>query len=278
MLDFESLFGFTAATVVIFFMLILRYFLFGCILHWFFYIQKSPGLEKRKLYTKKYTRKQFRNELKWSIISSFIFAFAGSLICYLWQKGFTKIYFDTDKTSLWLMPVSLVVLLLLHETYYYWLHRWMHLPNVYRHIHKVHHDSHVTSPWTSFSFHPLEAFLQALFLPAVLLFVPTDIYVLAFFLLIMTVSGFINHLGYEIYPDGFEKNFFGKWLIGATHHARHHKQYQYNFGLYFRLWDIWKKTEAPATLGIDRNNKAISIIKSKDDRAGLYIVKPRAIK
>jgi sterol desaturase/sphingolipid hydroxylase (fatty acid hydroxylase superfamily) len=39
----------------------------------------------------------------------------------------------------------------------------------------------------------------------------------------------------------------GKWFIGATHHARHHKQYRYNFGLYFTFWDRLTNTEAPDT-------------------------------
>src|SRR5215203_5438728 len=55
----------------------------------------------------------------------------------------------------------------------------------------------------------------------------------------------VNHLDIEIYPKKFHKHFAGKWLIGATHHSLHHKQFKYNFGLYFTFWDKWKKTESP---------------------------------
>jgi sterol desaturase/sphingolipid hydroxylase (fatty acid hydroxylase superfamily) len=37
----------------------------------------------------------------------------------------------------------------------------------------------------------------------------------------------------------------GKWFIGATHHALHHKQFRYNYGLYFTFWDKTSKTESP---------------------------------
>jgi sterol desaturase/sphingolipid hydroxylase (fatty acid hydroxylase superfamily) len=37
----------------------------------------------------------------------------------------------------------------------------------------------------------------------------------------------------------------GKWIIGATHHSLHHKQFKYNYGLYFTFWDKLKKTESP---------------------------------
>jgi sterol desaturase/sphingolipid hydroxylase (fatty acid hydroxylase superfamily) len=61
----------------------------------------------------------------------------------------------------------------------------------------------------------------------------------------MTFSSVINHLDIEIYPKNFHKHFFGRWLIGATHHSLHHKQFKYNYGLYFTFWDKWKRTESP---------------------------------
>ena len=61
----------------------------------------------------------------------------------------------------------------------------------------------------------------------------------------MTVSSVINHLNVEIYPKGFEKNFIGKWLIGASHHSLHHSQYKTNYGLYFNIWDRMMGTQSP---------------------------------
>jgi sterol desaturase/sphingolipid hydroxylase (fatty acid hydroxylase superfamily) len=60
----------------------------------------------------------------------------------------------------------------------------------------------------------------------------------------MTFSSVINHLDIEIYPKNSGKS-WGKWVIGATHHSLHHKQFKYNFGLYFTFWDRLKKTESP---------------------------------
>ena len=61
----------------------------------------------------------------------------------------------------------------------------------------------------------------------------------------MTISSVINHLDIEIYPAGFHKNSIAKWLIGASHHSLHHKQFKYNYGLYFTFWDKIKNTESP---------------------------------
>lgn len=273
MIDFTSFYGWVIATGLIFLILVFRYFFFGIIIYWFFYIRNPQKWNGKKIFTKTYSKVQFRNEVKWSMISSLIFAIAGSIFGCLWQSGYTKIYTSLNTFGWWYLPVSMIALMFLQETYYYWLHRWMHLPGVFRYVHKVHHDSHITSPWTAFSFHPLEAILQAIFLPIILLIIPAHPVVLITMLMLMTISGFINHLGYEIYPDSFKKHFLGKSLIGATHHARHHKQYKFNFGLYFTYWDKWLRTESPGKLRVVRKKQAS--IPLRDNRARLYIVKPR---
>ena len=236
---------FLLGNVILFAIVAARYFVFGYILHWIFFIRKDPRWADRKVYNRDYDRSQFLSELRWSMVSSAIFSLSGCILGWMYLKGYTKVYLELGLYGYWYLPVSLVAVMLLHETYYYWLHRWMHIPSVYRIVHKVHHDSHVTSPWTAFSFHPLESVIQALFLPIVLCIVPMNAWVLLLLMTVMTVSGFINHLGYEVYPKGSYHHPVGKWFIGATHHARHHKQYRYNFGLYFTFWDRLTKTEAP---------------------------------
>jgi sterol desaturase/sphingolipid hydroxylase (fatty acid hydroxylase superfamily) len=119
----------------------------------------------------------------------------------------------------------------------------------------VHHDSLVASPWTAFSFHPLEAVLEAIVLPLMVLFLPLHPYIIVLQLTIMTLSSVINHLDIEIYPKGFEKHWLGKWIIGATHHSLHHTQFRFNFGLYFTFWDKWMYTESPIYL--EKFDKAV---------------------
>ena len=184
-------------------------------------------------------------EMGWSLLTSVLFAFLATAMLSVWEKGYTKIYVDLgDYPLLWLV-FSVPLVVLLHETYYYWLHRWMHLPGVYKHIHKVHHDSITTSAWTSFSFHPVESLLQAVYLPICVLFIPLHIYALGAVLLLMTITSVINHLNTELYPKDFHEHWFGKWWIGATHHSLHHSQFRYNYGLYFTFWDKWMNTESP---------------------------------
>jgi sterol desaturase/sphingolipid hydroxylase (fatty acid hydroxylase superfamily) len=243
--DFTDPLWFLVTTLVVFAVVIGRYFLIAGLFYGVFYLWYPHRWKERKINERSYKQGQFRKEVGWSIITAAIFAVSGAATMVLWQKGYTKVYLEVGDYPLWWLPVSLLVAMLLHETYYYWLHRWMHHPKVFRIVHKVHHDSNITSPWTAFSFHPTEGVFQALFLPLLLLVLPMHLYVLVIQLTIMTFSSVINHLDIEVYPRNFHRHFLGKWLIGATHHSLHHKQFRYNYGLYFTFWDKWKRTESP---------------------------------
>jgi Delta7-sterol 5-desaturase len=243
--DFSIPVNFILLTAAMFLIVAGRYFLIAGIFHVWFYMFKKDRWQQRRLGKKDLDKKQFYTEVKWSIITSMLFALAGAFTTILWQKGYTKLYLDVHEYPLWYLPVSLLISMFIHETYYYWLHRWMHQPKVFKLLHKVHHDSNTTSPWTAFSFHPLEGLLQAVVLPLTIMFIPMHVYVLLTQLTLMTFSSVINHLEIEVYPANFHKHILGKWIIGATHHSLHHKQFKYNFGLYFTFWDKWKRTQSP---------------------------------
>lgn len=243
--DFTAPLWFLILTVSFFAVITGRYFIIAGAFYLMFYIWWPSKWEQRKLHRKEYRKGQLGTEIRWSVITGLLFALVGAGTVVLWQKGATLVYADPLRYGLWYLPASLVVSMLLHETYYYWLHRWMHQPRVFRIVHKVHHDSRITSPFTAFSFHPLEGFLQAIFFPLLLMILPLHYDVIIVQLVIMTFSSVINHLDIELYPKGFSRNALGRWLIGATHHSLHHTQFKFNFGLYFTFWDKLGDTESP---------------------------------
>ncbi len=243
--DLVSPYWFIFTTAIFFIIITGRYFLFAGLFYAVFYIWFPKKWVFRKLNNKNYKDDQFKREVRWSMITALIFSISGTITMIIWQRGYTKIYMDINLYGWWYLPLSFIIFMVLHETYYYWLHRWMHKPKVFKIVHKIHHDSNITSPFTAFSFHPFEGLLQAVFLPVMLIILPIHYYIIIIQLTIMTVSSVINHLDIEIYPRKFNRNFIGKWLIGATHHSLHHKQFKFNYGLYFTFWDKIKKTESP---------------------------------
>lgn len=228
----------------IFLIIVGRYFLIAGVFHLYFFVVGKERWMEHRLYTKEYDKQQYQREVAWSMVTAGIFSAVGALMVLVWSRGGTRIYRGSEYPLWWILP-SLLIFLFTHETYYYWLHRWMHQPRVFRIVHRVHHDSHITSPWTAFSFHPLEGFLQAIIIPLIVMVVPIHLYALIFLLTFMTLSSVVNHLGVEIYPAWFHRYWLGRLIIGATHHSLHHKQFRYNYGLYFTFWDRWGKTESP---------------------------------
>ncbi|MCB9091466.1 MAG: sterol desaturase family protein [Halobacteriovoraceae bacterium] len=183
------------------------------------------------------------SEIFYSLGTSLIFALAFTHMVWLWKNNKTLVYLDWKEYGPLYLPLSLVAVMFVHETYYYWLHRWMHWPAVFNLVHRVHHSSHRPSPWTSFSFHPIESVLQVLIFYFIVALIPLHPVIILIYLLLMTISSLINHLNIEIFPLKFVESRWGKFFIGATHHSLHHRFYKTNLGLYFTFWDSWCSTE-----------------------------------
>lgn len=242
--DFGNPSSFFITFLVLFLIINTRFFLTAGFFYLFFYKWYKKKWFHKKINTRNYSPSQLKREIKWSIMTALIFAFTGTMMFVIWQKGYTNIYLTFHSFDLFYIPFSLLLILGIHETYYYWMHRWMHLPKIFRLVHRVHHESKITTPFTASSFHPLEAILQGIFFPLILLTIPMHLIVLGTLLTIMTVSSVINHLDIEIFPENFNRHNIGKWFIGATHHSLHHMKFKKNFGLYFTFWDKILKTES----------------------------------
>ena len=182
--------------------------------------------------------RQVRREIRWSLLSALIYGAPAGLLAWGWREhGWTRVYTDLSEWPLWWLPASVLVYLALHDCWFYWTHRWMHRPRPFRLAHAVHHASRPPTAWAAMSFHPLEAVTGAVVIPLLVLFIPIHYSALLVVLLVMTVMGVTNHMGWELFPRWLVHGRPGRWLITASHHERHHREYGCNYGLYFRFWD-----------------------------------------
>jgi sterol desaturase/sphingolipid hydroxylase (fatty acid hydroxylase superfamily) len=183
-----------------------------------------------------------KSEILYSISTSVIFSFVGLFLGYGKYKGWFQIYTDFDSRGWLYFFGSLFIALLLHDAYFYFAHRLMHTRFLFKHVHRVHHESTNPTPWAAFSFHPYEAVLEALVLPLILVFVPMHVYAVLLFMFSMTALNVLGHLGYELYPKGFTQSKWTFWNNTSTHHNMHHRYVHCNYGLYFNWWDRAFKT------------------------------------
>tara|TARA_A100001391_G_scaffold273_1_gene567 strand:- start:7042 stop:7767 length:726 start_codon:yes stop_codon:yes gene_type:complete len=188
--------------------------------------------------------RQIRKEIGWSLASAAIYGIPAGVVAWGWQEhGWTRIYTDLSAYPLWYLPLSLLIYLFAHDTWFYWTHRLMHVPSWFRIAHAVHHASRPPTAWAAMSFHPIEALTGAVVIPALVFLVPIHIGVLGLVLTIMTIMGVTNHMGWEMFPRWLVHSRLGEWLITASHHHVHHEAYLCNYGLYFRFWDRLCKTD-----------------------------------
>lgn len=155
---------------------------------------------------------------------------------------YTLRYKDIDAHGWGYWCVSVVLMIFLHDTYFYWTHRAMHHPKLFRFFHAVHHQSRNPSPWAAFAFHPLEAIVETGIIFPISFLIPYHTSALAVFLLFMTGYNVYGHLGYELYPKSFASSKIGKWVNTSVSHNQHHEKFNGNYGLYFLFWDRWMKT------------------------------------
>jgi sterol desaturase/sphingolipid hydroxylase (fatty acid hydroxylase superfamily) len=134
------------------------------------------------------------------------------------------------------------LMMLMHDAYFYWMHRLMHHPRLFKWFHLVHHRSGNPSPWAAYAFHPLEAVMESLIFVIFLLIIPIHpVHLTLFFIFSLTYNVY-GHLGFELYPKGFNRHWLGKWLNTSVSHNMHHQYFRGNYGLYFTFWDRLMKT------------------------------------
>lgn len=182
--------------------------------------------------------RQVRREIGWSLASAAIYGVPAGVVAWGWaERGWTRVYTDVGAFPIWWLPLSVLAYLFVHDTWFYWTHRFMHRPRWFRIAHAVHHDSRPPTAWAAMSFHPVEALTGAIVIPALVFVIPIHVGALLVVLTIMTVMGVTNHMGWEMFPRWLVHGPLGRGLITASHHQRHHQRYACNYGLYFRFWD-----------------------------------------
>lgn len=147
------------------------------------------------------------------------------------------------------VAIQLAALVILHDAYFYWMHRGLHLRALFRRAHAAHHVSRTPTSWASYAFAPIESVFEALYVPIFLFAMSRfgPMYPIAVFVFLghQIARNAIGHSGHELAWSGFTRSPWTGWLTTTTHHDLHHSEGRHNFGLYFTWWDRWMGTEHP---------------------------------
>lgn len=234
-------FTFTSITLFSWF----RYLVFAGTAYLLFYILFRGYFTKNKIQSRTISSKDILREVANSLLTGAIFAAIVFVFLATPVREYTQIYTDIEDYSLvwWFLSVPLT--LVIHDTYFYWMHRLVHLPRIFKWTHLVHHKSVNPSPFASYSFQFTEAILEVLIIPILVFTLPLHSSALILFTLCTLIINVYGHLGYEIAPRWFRNSWLFEILNSSVHHNMHHSKFQGNYGLYFRFWDRIMGTENP---------------------------------
>lgn len=190
----------------------------------------------RKCQPKGFKWKQFRFEAMIAVISV---AFSGVVIggAQTWLKAHGYITFKHEPAAWWVVLLEYAAYFLTFDTWFYWLHRWMHNEPYYKWIHKLHHKSTSPNLLTTLSVHPFESFINGGWMVIFITLVSVHDTTMALLAPTNIVMGLYVHSGYEFMPKWWNKTWLSKWFITATFHDHHHKYFNWNFGGYTTIWD-----------------------------------------
>jgi Delta7-sterol 5-desaturase len=189
------------------------------------------------------TAADYRREVLASLRTALVFSCTGFGMYAAYKSGLLTIYPDFSVKGPTYFAVTLVGMILAQDAYFYWTHRAMHHPRLFRTFHWTHHKSKTPTPWSAYAFDVPEAFVVVAFVPIWAALVPMHDLAIFSFVTWQIVRNVIGHAGVEMHPvSGRPSRLFGWWNT-STHHDLHHQHGRSNYGLYFSWWDRWMGTE-----------------------------------
>lgn len=145
-------------------------------------------------------------------------------------KGYAKFYDKLEEAPFAAYNyIQFPLFLIFTDCLIYFIHRGLHHPRIYKHLHKAHHQWIMPTPYASHAFHPLDGFAQS---------VPYHLFPFIFPLqkfAYIGLFGFINIWTIMIHDGEYVAN--SPVINGAACHTMHHLYFNFNYGQYTTLWD-----------------------------------------
>ena len=230
-------------------------------LHWYFYMRKGQGnalkFDKRpqaknnKLWN---FSNQVHDNMFWTLGSGMaqLSAFQ-AVTMWLMANGYAPtITFASN--PIWFV-LALIVLPIWSAFHFYWVHRLLHVPFIYKHVHALHHRNVNIGPWSGNSMHPIEHLLYFTTLCIHWVVASHPIH-LIFHVIYQGPGASMSHTGYE---DLLIKD-KRRLALGTFYHQLHHRYYECNYGNQEMPWDRWfgtfnDGTEEATQITRDRKKK-----------------------
>ena len=180
---------------------------------------------------------QLRHEVLHSCVALAAATAQASVVMALHERGLVELPEGPGAWGAFGVVVGCAALVAFNDLWFYGVHRLLHTRWLFKHVHSVHHRSVDVSPFSSYSFHFVEAILLTGWIVPMLLLVPVPMPVLAVVQVVGLLNNLMAHLGYELLPRWWARTPLLRWSNTATFHSLHHTRFNGNYGLFSRVWD-----------------------------------------
>ena len=179
---------------------------------------------------------QVRDNMFWTLGSG-VLIWTGYEVILFWAlaNGYVPLL-SMETHPVWFVAIFLLIPIW-ESFYFYCIHRLIHIPVLFRHIHYLHHRNINVGPWSGMSMHPLE---QIIFLGSVLIhfLVGAHPVHILFHLQYYFLTAMTTHTGYH----GLLIRDRNRLRLGTFHHQMHHRYFECNYGSLEVPWDKWMGT------------------------------------
>lgn len=176
---------------------------------------------------------QVLDNMFWHIASGItLWTAAQVLVFWAMANGYAPSLFFPDN-PVWFIAFF-VLIPIWSSFHFYWVHRLLHWPPLYKIAHSLHHRNINVGPWSGISMHPIEHLLFYTNF-AIHLIVPSHPLHVLFHGYVQSTHPVFSHSGFEELVVNDNK----QMRMGVFFHQLHHRYFECNYGTVEMPWDRW---------------------------------------
>ncbi|GAA6206756.1 sterol desaturase family protein [Cognatishimia sp. WU-CL00825] len=161
----------------------------------------------------------------WSLTSGVVALTAWNIFYFFFAaNGWAPTLSSISASPVWFVAFFFV-LRFWQSFHFYWIHRLIHMPWLFKNVHHLHHRNVNVGPWSGLAMHPVESFFY--FSSIIIhLILPTHPLHVMFHMFSLSLGALISHAGFDklIVRNKESVN------AGSFHHQLHHRYFECNYG------------------------------------------------
>lgn len=189
-----------------------------------------PLARNKKAFT---WRSQVLDNIFWTCLSG-VTVWTAFEVLYVWARANGLVPTTSFGTNpVWFLA-WFVLIPIWSSAHFYWIHRALHWPPLYRLAHSLHHRNVNIGPWSGISMHPVE---HVLYFSSVLIHFVVASHPVHFFfhMHLEALNPLASHSGFE----GLLVKGKKRMALGDFFHQLHHRYFECNYGTAEMPWDKW---------------------------------------